>query len=165
MGEFLSTKLLYETFYFWCLWRETDSPCCPFQFFVSTSFFLFPFFTLFFSHPIPLACSFPSRKVILFPNWQACCQLFKFCAEGQTDEAASKTDPSRDFPGGSGFVMVRGQDWRQKKRVAEDEIDSITNSMETNLSKIWEIAKDREAWHAAVHVGHRVRHDLATKQH
>ena len=44
-------------------------------------------------------------------------------------------------------------------------IDSIINSMEMNLSKIWEIAKDREAWHAAVHVGRRVRHDLATEQH
>ena len=35
--------------------------------------------------------------------------------------------------------------------MAEDEIDSITNSMETNLSKFWEIVKDREAWRAAVH--------------
>jgi len=32
-----------------------------------------------------------------------------------------------------------------EKRVAEHEIDSIMDSMDMNLSKLWEIVKDREA--------------------
>ena len=30
-------------------------------------------------------------------------------------------------------------------------IDSIIHSMDVNLSKLWEIGKDREVWRAAVH--------------
>ena len=40
--------------------------------------------------------------------------------------------------------MRRGQ---QRMRF----LDSITNSLDTNLSKLQEIVKDRKAWHAAIH--------------
>ena len=40
---------------------------------------------------------------------------------------------------------------RRKRQQRIRWLNNITDSMDMNLSKLWEIVKDRETWHAAVH--------------
>ena len=44
---------------------------------------------------------------------------------------------------------IEGKRRRGKQRVKW--LDSISDSMDVNLSKLWEVVEDREGWHAAVH--------------
>ena len=45
-----------------------------------------------------------------------------------------------------GKIEGRRRRWWQRMRW----LDGITDSIDMNVSKLWEIVKDRQTWHAAV---------------
>ena len=86
---------------------------------------------------------------------------------GRTD---AEVEASTLWPSDAKRWLIRkdpdaGKDWGQEQTgVTEDEMNDITDSMDMSLSKLREIVKNREAWHAESMGSQRAGYNLATEQ-
>ena len=62
------------------------------------------------------------------------------------------------------LMLGKNEGKKRRRQQRKRWLDSITNSIDMNMSKLWKIAEDRRTRHAAVHGNKSVGHDLETEQ-
>ena len=57
------------------------------------------------------------------------------------------------------LMLGKTEGRRRRRQQRMRWLDSITDSVDMNLNKLWDAVRDREAWHAAAMGSQRVRHN------
>ena len=74
--------------------------------------------------------------------------ISNYCKEPQIFQRSSSVREQQGF-GTCQTVVKGGKRRRGQQRMRR--LDGINDTMDVNLSKLWEIVEDRKAWHATLH--------------